>query len=109
LFKTPRPYKARATSTERKLWRVLEEKGISFMAQMKVATRSGRSYTVDIFIPERLVIEVGYLNEIDIQELEDLQQTGYTVLHFRNKEVQNRIQSVIQIIKRAQLKNKTKL
>jgi very-short-patch-repair endonuclease len=70
---------------------------------MKVATKSGRTYTVDIFIPKKLVIEVGYINEIDIQEREDLQQTGYTVLNFRNKEVQNNIQSVIQAIKQAQI------
>jgi len=103
LFRLPKPFKARATSTERKLCRVLEEKGIPFVAQMKVATKSGCSYTVDIFIPEKLIIEVGYINEIDIRELEDLQQTGYTVLHFPNKEVQDNIQNVIQTIKKARL------
>jgi very-short-patch-repair endonuclease len=103
LFKTPKPPKARATSTERKLCSVLKEKGINFVAQMKVATKSGRTYTVDIFIPKKLIIEVGYINEIDIQEREDLQQTGYTVLNFRNKEVQKNIQSVIQAIKQAQI------
>jgi very-short-patch-repair endonuclease len=103
LFKTPKPPKAKATSTERRLCRVLEEKGIPFVAQMKVATKSGRTYTVDIFIPKKLIIEVGYINEIDIQEREDLQQTGYTVLNIPNREVQDNIQNVIRTIKQAQL------
>jgi very-short-patch-repair endonuclease len=101
LFNTPRPFKARATSTERKLCRALEEKGIPFVTQMKIATKSGRTYFVDIVLPQKIVIEVGFMNEIDIQEREDLIQTGYTVLNFQNKEVNNNIQDVIQTIKKA--------
>jgi len=102
LFGIPK-FEAKATSTEHKLCRALKENGIPFLPQQKVATNSGRIYIVDIAIPEKLIIEVGYINEIDIQELEDLQQTGYTVLHFPNKEVQDNIQNVIQTIKKARL------
>jgi len=41
---------------------------------------------------EGKAIRARYINEIDIQEREDIQQAGYTVLNLRNREVQNNIQ-----------------
>jgi len=96
----PKPFKPIITKYERKLWHALKKEGIPFTAQLKVATKSGRTYTVDIAIPTHLIVEVGFINEVDIQEHEDLRQTGYTVLHFPNTEIKNNIRAVIETIKK---------
>jgi len=107
--KTPKP---QATSSENKLHRALIKEGIPFVAQKRITTKSGRDYTTDIvilkdfkIIPKNLmIVEVGYVNGADIQEYEDLMQTGYTVLHFKNKEIEKNINKVVQTIKKARLK-----
>ena len=105
MFEAPKSPKLKVTGTERRLCHVLQRRGVPFVPQRKVATTSGRAYTVDVFIPKKIVIEVGYVNDVDVQEYEDLKQTGYTVLHFRNKQVQNHIQGVMHTIKKAQLRD----
>jgi len=97
----PKPSKPKVTKYEYRLREALKKEGIPFRPQLRVATKSGRTYTVDIAISPTLIIEVGYIGNIDIQEHEDLKETGYTVLHFKNKEVQNNLSNIIKTIKQA--------
>jgi len=95
----PKPFKLTITKYERRLCNALKHAGIPFTPQAKIKTKSGRTYTVDIFIPTTLIVEVGFINEIDIQEHEDLKQTGYTVLPVPNKEIKQNIDKVVSTIK----------
>lgn len=95
----PKPFKPIVTKYERKLCHALKQESIPFTPQKKIRTKSGRTYTVDIFIPPTLIIEVGYINPTDIQEHEDLKQTGYTVIAVPNKEIQNNLHKIVQLIK----------
>jgi very-short-patch-repair endonuclease len=65
----------------------MEKRGIPFEAQKRVYTKSGRRYLVDFLIPPKLVVEVGYISAEDMQEDQDLRDSGYTVLRYRNKEI----------------------
>ena len=87
----PKPFRPTITKYERRLQTRLRKEGIPFKAQAKIHTKSGRTYLVDILIPPSLVIEVGYINKADIQEHEDLKQTDYTVLHFKNREINEKL------------------
>jgi len=92
--------KPKITREEYRLRRRLKKEGIPFTAQAKIKTKSGRAYLVDILINEKIVVEVGYISATDIQEDADLRESGYTVLRFRNKEVNRNIAKVIATIKK---------
>jgi very-short-patch-repair endonuclease len=81
----------------------LEKKGIPFKAQEKIRTVSGRAYRVDIFLPPRLVVEIGHVGFEDLQEDEDLKASGYTVLRFKNVEVRKNLAGVVQQIQKARI------
>jgi len=82
-----RRFKPKVTRAEKLLCAELRKEGIPFQPQVKIKTKSGRTYLVDILVNEKIVVEVGYVGLTDIQEHEDLRESGYTVLHFRSQEI----------------------
>lgn len=58
---------------------------------------------MDIFVPPRIVVEIGYVGPEDIQEDEDLKASGYTVLRFKNDEVRGDIAAVIEQIRKVRV------
>jgi very-short-patch-repair endonuclease len=93
-------FKPKITKEEHRLQAHLKKEGIPFTPQTKIKTKSGRTYLVDFLIPPNIVVEVGHIGITDIQEDEDLKETGYTVLRFQNKEINHKIKKVMQTIKK---------
>lgn len=96
--------RSQQTEAENQLWIHLRRKGlgVTFRRQHPIL-----DYIVDfICLPKRLIIEVdgGYHNKID-QQINDanrtvrLEQMGYSVIRFSNKEVLSDVQSVLKTIK----------
>jgi very-short-patch-repair endonuclease len=100
-FPSTRRFKPIVTKTEYRLRARLTKEGIPYNAQARVKTKSGRTYLVDMLINENIVVEVGHIGLIDIQEDEDLRDSGYTVLRIKNKEVTRNIRKVVETIKKA--------
>lgn len=96
-----RRFKPKVTRAEKLLCARLKEKGIPFTSQAKITTKSGHRYLVDILINPKIIIEVGYVGLTDIQEDEDLRESGYIVLRFKSKEVISNTKHVIEKIKKA--------
>jgi very-short-patch-repair endonuclease len=96
-FKGPR-FRVTVTKPEKRLRKRLEKRGVPFDAQKKIITKSGRCYKVDLFISPKLVVEVGYYGPDDMQEKEDLEASGFTVLWFRNTEIQQKLGAVCEQI-----------
>jgi len=94
-------FKPKVTEEEYRLRAYLKKEGIPFTPQIKITTKSGRTYLVDILVNENIVVEVGHVGLTDIQEDEDLRESGYTVLRFKNKEVNRNIKKVVETIKKA--------
>jgi very-short-patch-repair endonuclease len=99
-FPQHRRFKPKITEAERRLCARLKKEGIPFKSQAKVKTKSGRRYLVDLLINESIIVEVGYVGLIDVQEDEDLRGSGYTVLRIKNKEVTHNIKKVVETIKK---------
>lgn len=99
----PSPFKCVVTSHELRVRKRLTKKGIPFQPQKRIKTQSGRVYRVDIFVPPRIVVEIGYVGPEDIQEDEDLKASGYTVLRFKNDEVRGDIAAVIEQIRKVRV------
>jgi very-short-patch-repair endonuclease len=93
-------FRPKITKAEYQLRNRLKKGGIPFQAQAKIHTKSGRNYLVDLLIDNHLVVEVGYVGITDIQENQDLQDSGYTVLHFKNEEVLRNLKTVVETIKK---------
>jgi very-short-patch-repair endonuclease len=101
-----RKFKPIVTRYEMQVRRRLEKKGVPFTPQKKIYTKSGRNYLVDIFIPSKIVVEVGYIGNADVQEDEDLKASGYIVLRFRNKEVRRNVAAVVEQIEKTRASEK---
>ena len=101
-------FKPKVTKEERRLCAYLRKEGISFTAQARVQTQSGRRYLVDMLIDGSIVVEVGHIGVIDLQEDEDLRNSGYTVLRVKNKDVTRNVHAVVEAIKKAREVNATK-
>jgi very-short-patch-repair endonuclease len=95
-----RRFKPKVTKEERRLCAYLRKEGIPFTAQARVQTQSGRRYLVDMLIDGSIVVEVGHIGVIDLQEDDDLRNSGYIVLRFKNKEVMCNVKLVAETIKK---------
>jgi very-short-patch-repair endonuclease len=94
-----RRFKPKVTKEERYLCRHLRKERIPFTAQARVQTQR-RRYLVDMLIDGFIVVEVGHVGVIDLQEDEDLRSSGYIVLRFKNKEVMHNVKMVTETIKK---------
>jgi very-short-patch-repair endonuclease len=93
-------FKPRVSPYEKRVRKRLERRRIPFDAQKQITTKSGRRYQVDLFVPPKLVVEIGFVGIEDIQEDEDLKASGYNVLRFKNKEVKSDLAGVCDQIDR---------
>jgi very-short-patch-repair endonuclease len=82
-----RRFTPKVTRPELILRRRLRKRGIPFVPQKRIKTTSGRRYLVDLLFAPKLVVEVGYIGDEDVQEDEDLRVDGYTVLRYSNRQV----------------------
>lgn len=89
-----KPFQPKVTPEEKCVQRRLERRKIPFEPQKHIQTKSGRRYLVDFYIPPKIVVEIGYIGAEDVQEDEDLKDSGYTVLRFRNGEVKRDVGAV---------------
>jgi len=100
------------TKAEIHLRKGLKKGGINFEPQKTIRCRNGREYTVDLFVEERLVVEVdGWIHDLpdqqyqDKQRDKDLMESGYPVLRFRNWDIWQNLKGVVKDIRKALKEN----
>lgn len=96
------------TKAENHLRHALEKSGVKVEPQKTITCTNGRSYNVDLFLDDFLVVEVdGSVHDTPDQQYEDkkrdkdLTESGYPVLRIRNWNVWNNLKNVEKTIKQA--------
>jgi len=93
-------HKLRVTAEEKRLRQALEKEGVKVEAQKVIKLKDGRNCHVDLFVENKLVVEVGFVGTDDAVKTERLTSEGHVVFSVSNDEVKKNIRVVVDAIKR---------
>ena len=93
-------HKLNVTPEEIRLRQALEKEGLKVEAQKLIELKDGRNCHVDLFVEDKLIVEVGFMSTDDIVKTERLTSDGHVVFNVSNEEVTKNVRMVVDAIKR---------